>query len=114
MEDTTTVSVGAPETEELTVSRLGEDQLLLELAGKIELEISGFIPKSNLYGLSEEESESIYIDDPDWNDWVASASTTKVFAFSMTVIFDETKKQPDSVSIELEIPEDTSYMRDED
>src|SRR5258706_2132611 len=114
LEDSTTVSVGVPETEELTVSRLEEDQLLLELAGKIELEISGFIAKSDLYGLSEEETESICIDDPDWNDWVASASTTKAFGFSMTVIFDETKKQPESVSIELEPLEGRGDMRDQD
>jgi hypothetical protein len=106
LDEPTTVAVGAPETDELTVSRLGEDQLLLELTGRIELEISGFIPKSELYTLSGTDAESIYVDDPDWNERVASVGTTKDFQFSMTVIFDETKKQPECVSIELEPLED--------
>ena len=114
LDEPATVSVGAPQTEELTVSRLEVDQLLLELIGIIELEISGFIAKSDLYALAEAESESIHIDDPDWNDWVVSASTTKEFQFSMTIIFDETKKQPQSVSIELEPLEDISDMGDTD
>ena len=87
---------------------------MLELIGIIELEISGFIAKSDLYALAEAESESIHIDDPDWNDWVVSASTTKEFQFSMTIIFDETKKQPQSVYIELEPLEDISDMGDTD
>jgi hypothetical protein len=114
LDEPTAVGVGAPETDELTVSRLEEDQLLLELTGKIELTISGFIAKSDLYALSEAEYESVYIDDPDWNDWVVSASTTKGFQFSMTVIFDETKEQPESVSIELEPLEDISDHREPD
>lgn len=114
LDDATTVGVDAPETDDLTVSRLEEDQLLFELTGKIDLELSGFIPKSDLYAMSEADHEGIYIADPDWNDWVASASTTKKFQFSMTVIFDETKKQPESVSIELEPYEDMSDMRDQD
>lgn len=104
VEDTTVASVYTPSTRDLTVNRLGENKLLLGLTGDVELELAGFVPKIELYGLSEEdmEKESISIDDFDWNDYVASASTTVEFDFSMTVIFDESKKQIESVSIELE------------
>jgi hypothetical protein len=102
VEDTTVASVYTPTTQDLTVNRLGENKLLMGLTGEVELELSGFIPKIELYGISEEDMESISIDDLDWNDYVASASTTVEFEFSMTVIFDESKKQVDSVSIDLE------------
>ena len=102
LDEPTVVSVGAPKTEDLTVTRLEDDQLLLELTGTIELELSGFIPKSDLYGMSDEESESIYVTDGDWNDWVSLVGATKEFRFSVTVIFEESKKQLDFVSIELE------------
>jgi hypothetical protein len=62
------------------------------------------VPKVELYGMSEEdmEHENISSDDFDWNDYVASASTSVEFDFSMTVIFNESKKQVDSVSIDLD------------
>jgi len=104
VEDATVVSFGKPTTNELTVSRLDHNQLLLELEGEIELELSGFIPKIEIYSMSEEDLDSIHIDDPEWNEYVASASTTQNFAFSMTVIFDEAECQIESVSIELEAP----------
>jgi hypothetical protein len=109
VEDTTVVSVYTPATQDLTVNRLGENELLLGLTGTVELELSGFVPKVELYGMSEEgmANENISIDDFDWNDYVASASTTVEFDFSMTVIFDESKKQIESVSIDLE-PTDQS------
>jgi hypothetical protein len=107
VEDATVFSVGSPRTNDITVSRLDQNQLLLELTGQIDLELSGFVPKTNLYALSDEESDNIHIDDPNWNDWVASVSTANDFDFSMTVIFDEEKKQIESISIELE-PSDKS------
>jgi hypothetical protein len=109
VEDTTVASVYTPATQDLTVNRLGENELLMGLTGTVELELSGFVPKVELYGMSDEgmENENISIDDFDWNDYVASASTTVEFDFSMTVIFDESKKQIKSVSIDLE-PADQS------
>jgi len=106
LDEPTVVSVGAPKTNELTVSRLEKDELLFELSGEIELELSGFIQKSDYYAMSESESEEISVDDGDWNDHVILASTTRDFKFSMTVIFDEAENQPDSVSIEIEPVED--------
>ena len=103
VEDTTVASVYTPTTQDLTVNRLGENKLLMGLTGEVELELSGFIPKIELYGISEEGMEGISIDDFDWNDYVASASTTAECEFSMTVIFDESKRQIDSVSIDLEL-----------
>jgi hypothetical protein len=52
--------------------------------------------------MSDAETEDIYIDVSDWNDHMASTSTTEAFKFAMTIIFDEIKKEPESVSIELE------------
>jgi len=102
VEDTTVASVWTPTTQDLTVNRLGESKLLLGLTGYVELDLAGFVPKIELYALSEDDLENIIIDDFDWNDYVASASTTAEFNFSMTVIFDESKKQIESVSIDLE------------
>jgi hypothetical protein len=104
VEDTTVQSVYAPNTQELTVNRLAHNKLLFELTGDIELELSGFIPKIELYSMSQEDLENISIDDSDWNDYVASASTTVEFDFSMTVIFDEEKEEVESVSIDLDRP----------
>jgi hypothetical protein len=114
LDEPTVVSVGGPKTDELTVSRLEEHELLFELIGQIDLELSGFIAKSDFYTMSNAESEDVHIDDPDWNEWVVSASTTKEFQFSVTVIFDEINKRMESVSIELEPPEDIGDMRDSD
>jgi hypothetical protein len=104
IEDTTVSSVYTPSTRDLTVNRLGENKLLLGLTGEVELELSGFVPKIELYALSEDdlEKENISVDDFEWNDYVASVSTTVEFDFSMTVIFDESKRQIDSVSIDLQ------------
>jgi hypothetical protein len=102
VEDTTVSSVYTPSTRSLTVNRLGEGKLLLGLIGYVELELSGFVPKIELFALSKEDMENISIDDHDWNDYVASASTTVEFNFSMTAIFDESKNQIESVSIDLE------------
>lgn len=102
VEDTTVTSVYTPNTHEFTVNRLSENKLLLELTGDIELELSGFVPKVELHGLSESDMDNISIDDSDWNDYVASASTTAEFKFSMTVIFDEEQKKVESVSIDLD------------
>ena len=94
-----------PNTHDLTVNRLAHNKLLFELTGDIELELAGFIPKIELYSISQEDMENISIDDSDWNDYVASASTTVEFNFAMTVIFDEEKKEVESVSIDLGPPD---------
>ncbi len=104
VEDTTVASVWTPTTQDLTVNRLGDNKLLLGLTGQVELDLSGFVPKIELYAMSEEdmEKENFSVDDFEWNDYVASVSTTVEFNFSMTCIFDESKRQVDSVSIDLE------------
>jgi len=104
VEDTTVASVWTPTTQELTVNRLGESKLLLGLTGQVELDLSGFVPKIELYAMSEDDMarENFSVDDFEWNDYVASVSTTVEFNFSMTVIFDELKSHVESVSIDLE------------
>ncbi|MBA2590543.1 MAG: DUF4935 domain-containing protein [Alphaproteobacteria bacterium] len=94
-------SVGEAHVAELDVSRLDDDQLLIELSGRIELELSGFIQKNDFYLMDEHESEDIYVSDPDWNDHVMRVSTSREFHFDMTVVFDEPKEKVDSVTIEI-------------
>jgi len=104
VEDATVASVYTPTTQELTVNRLDKDELLFSLDGNIELELSGFVPKIELYAMSEQDmdEENITVNDFEWNDYTASVSTTVEFNFSMTVIFDGSKKEIGSASIELE------------
>ena len=102
VEDASTVGVGKSTVDTLHVSRLSEEDLFFDIKGTVELEVSGFIPKSWYYAATDEDMSGIYIDDADWNDYVMSAGTTTDFQFSMSVIFDETKELVESVSIEVE------------
>jgi hypothetical protein len=95
------MAVGEAHVAELNVSQLEENRLLIELSGRVELELSGFIQKSDLYALDEQDMEDIHVSDPDWNDHVVRASTSRDLHFEITLVFDEVKNNPSSVSVEI-------------
>lgn len=64
LDEPSVMGVGEAHVAELDASRLEEDRLLIELSGRIELELTGFIQKSDLYLMDERESEDIYVSDP--------------------------------------------------
>lgn len=101
MSEPTGDSIQGHEVSDLTVKQLADGVLLFDLEGLVDLEVSGFIDKSEFYHIHEGEIEDIYVSNPDWNDYVMAVSTTREFGFAMSVVFDQAEKVVTSVSVEV-------------
>lgn len=87
--------------DELKVSKLDEGLLNIDVCGHVELELFGFISKNDYYHNHESEIEGVTVDDPDWNDWVISAYWTTKLSFDLSVVFNDTSHEIESVSVEV-------------
>ena len=72
----------------------------------MDLEVDGFIAHSDWYALTDDEAESIYVADPDWNEWVKRVSSTVGIGYSMSIVFDEAKKEVQNVDLNVSSTED--------
>jgi hypothetical protein len=93
------------DTEALQVSKLDDDLLNIDAPGKVEVELYGFMSKSEFVHVHESDIPGVTLDDPDWNDWVVSAYWNTTLGFQLSVIFDQTSQEIDGVSLEVFTPD---------
>lgn len=88
---------GVPFTNDVSISGVGEakiesvklakaeDQLVINIAGTVEIEVDGFIEKFEIYGAEEMSGVSVW--DHNWNDHIAAVSTSVETPFELSVFY---------------------------
>jgi hypothetical protein len=89
---------GVPFSNEISVSGVGHNsidsvtlkrvnkEVIITVAGSVELEVDGFIDKTDYY-TSESEEHNMYVVDGNWNDHVMMVSSTVETSFEMTIFY---------------------------
>jgi hypothetical protein len=89
---------GVPFSNEITISSVGShsidsialkrvnDEVIISVIGSVEVEVDGFIDKSDYY-MSESEDQDMYVVDGNWNDHVMMVSSTVETTFEMTIFY---------------------------
>lgn len=87
---------GVPFSNEISLSSIGQhsidsvalkrvdDEVIISVAGSVEVEVDGFIDKSEYYGSDE---GNMYVVDGDWNDHVMMVSSSVDTLFEMTIFY---------------------------
>ena len=98
-------SAGEYTFNKISVNRLGDELLLVEAIGEIELELSGFIEKVEWYGMPDKESDHYSVWDSDWNEWVMWVMSTVRCSFEMSVIYNDANPEVVAVAVDLSVLE---------
>ncbi|HEX8625591.1 MAG TPA: PIN domain-containing protein [Allosphingosinicella sp.] len=89
---------GVPFSNEISISSIGthnigsvslkkvDDEVVIKILGDIELEVDGFIDKSDYY-MHEHLGSDIFVVDGDWNDHVMFVSSTVQTSFDLTIFY---------------------------
>lgn len=102
--DVSIVLVGAENISETTYTKI-ENEVLVNVVGTVELEVSGFIEKHAYYqSLEDPDAPDIYVTDGDWNDHVmlVGAMINTAFDIKMFYSLDDRK----IVGYEVSLPEE--------
>jgi len=94
--------VGPFSIESVTLKRV-DNEVVISVAGAVEIEVDGFIDKSDYYS-SESEEQNMYVVDGNWNDHVMMVSTTVETPFEMTIFYATESK--DVTGYEIALPEE--------
>jgi rRNA-processing protein FCF1 len=78
-------SVGSPSIDSVALKRVN-DEVVISVIGSVEVEVDGFIDKSDYY-MSEGEDQNMYVVDGNWNDHVMMVSSTVATTFEMTIFY---------------------------
>ena len=109
---------GVPFSNDVSISGVGEakiesvklakadDQIVINIAGTVEIEVDGFIDKFDVYDAEEMSGVSVW--DHNWNDHVAAVSTSVETPFELSVFYSLENEQVVSHEIVL-IDEIESY-----
>lgn len=86
-----------------------DDEVVINVSGTVEIEVSGFIDKHAYY--REEDGLDIYVTDPDWNDHVMAVSTTVETAFELSLFYSTATNEVTGYDITLpqEIEDEWPY-----
>jgi hypothetical protein len=103
LNDTHATQLGVLEVGEIEVSTLDDDLLNIDVYGRLDVELHGFMDKSDYYSAQDFEIEGVYVDDGDWNDWVVSAYVSKEPRFFLSVVFNQKNESIQSASVELSL-----------
>ena len=82
--DVSITAVGEATIEGVNLAK-ADDQIVINISGKVEIEVDGFMEKFDVYDAEEMSGVSIW--DPNWNDHVAAVSTSIVTPFEMSVFY---------------------------
>lgn len=89
---------GVPFSNEISVSSIGQhsidsvalkrvhDEVIIRVTGQLDVEVDGFIDKSDYYGMESQE-HNMYVVDGSWNDHVMAVSSTVDISFEMTIFY---------------------------
>lgn len=88
---------GVPFSKDISISSVGEakiesvklakvdDQIVINIAGTVEIEVDGFMDKFEVYGAEEMSGVSVW--DHNWNDHVAAVSSSVETPFEISVFY---------------------------
>lgn len=113
---------GVPFGNEISISSIGahsinavnlkkvDDEVILIVKGVVELELDGFIDKSDYY-MAEHEDTNMYVVDGNWNDHVMLVSATTDTPFDMTIFYSLQSGEVtgSEISLPQEIEDDWPY-----
>jgi hypothetical protein len=113
---------GVPFSNEITISSVGphaiesvtlkkvDDDVIINVTGRVDVEIDGFMDKSEYY-MSEHEGANVFVVDGNWNDHVMYVSSTVDTGFDMTIIYSLQSSQVtgSEVSLPQEIEDEWPY-----
>lgn len=80
------------------IAELDEDDILISVAGSVDVEVEGFIEKHDLY---HESYEHVIVTDPNWNEWVAAVSQTIDTPFQLDMLYSRDKKKIEECAVQL-------------
>lgn len=100
-----------PVFDEITLTKVG-DEIVIDVSGNVELEVDGFIDKTEYYHMVDEGDVEVHVNDADWNDHVIHASTTFATPYVVTLIYSPKSKAFVGGSVQLsdEVEGYSSYM----
>lgn len=90
----------------LEVGQLDKGVVTIALSGEAELELFGFIDKTEYFATADDDAEGVSIDNADWNDYVVSAYYTMPVTFTLTAVFNIAEHEVVSASVEVDRQDD--------
>jgi rRNA-processing protein FCF1 len=90
---------GVPFSNEISISSVGshsidtvslkkvDKEVIISVVGTVEVEVAGFIEKSDYYS-SEDDGSNIYVIDGNWNDHVMMVSSAVETSFELTIFYE--------------------------
>jgi hypothetical protein len=78
-------SVGPHSVDSVNLKKVG-DEVIITVAGNVEIEADGFIEKFNFYHLDDEKAD-FFVVDGNWNDHVMLVSATIETPFELTIFY---------------------------
>lgn len=105
LNDTSFHSLQSLDPDDIDVGQLDEKLLSIDVAGDLELEIVGFIDKSDYFG--EHDNSRIHVLDGDWNDHVMMCASVTSARFRLSIIFNQDTHEIESSDIEIDRPDDS-------
>lgn len=78
-------SVGSHTINSVALKRVN-DEVIISVTGSVEVEVDGFIDKSDYYS-AESDEHNMYVVDGNWNDHVMMVSSTVETPFEMTIFY---------------------------
>jgi hypothetical protein len=80
-----------------------DDQIIIKIAGLVEVEVDGFMEKFELY--HNEEEADFYVVDSNWNDHVAAVAITVELEFELSIFYSLQNKK--IIGHEIDLPQET-------
>lgn len=100
--DVSISSVGEAHIDNVSLAK-ADDQLIIKIAGTVEIEVDGFMEKFGIY--HNEEEADFYVVDSNWNDHVAAVATTVETDFELSVFY--SLKDKKVIGHEIILPQET-------
>ena len=86
------------EIQDQSITRLDNGNTLINVVGTVEVEVDGFISKSEFY---QGEHKDVHVIDPDWNEWVVAVSQTIDTPFRLAMSYDKKSRSAGWSALEL-------------
>ena len=113
---------GVPFSNDISISNAGlhtinnvvlkavDNEVVIEVSGTLELELNGFIYKSDYY-IAYEEHQNLYVEEADWNDHVMLVGIEIETAFELTIFYsiDDSEVTGYEISLPHEIEDEWPY-----
>lgn len=88
------------DVEDISLKEIDQDEILITITGKVELDAHGFIEKNDYY-MDEIPDENLYIIDGNHNDHVMHVGATIITPFQLSLTYDKTVRKISGSEVEL-------------